>query len=209
MLQLQGHVVVQAEHYAHCKRLLSAVGTTRLITDVRDEAGPPGMLHSSTFMSLHTDHPDFDIVAWYCAAQAEQGGESNLADFSAVRGDLSPHCIEALQAIQVGVPSLDPANPRGRLRRLLADDGIYFADWLIAPTAARQYAEALDEFQRALRHHQFSVRLRKGDILIIDNRRMLHGRQGFSDGADGGRHLVRHWMVAAAPAAVVGSNWPA
>ena len=49
--------------------------------------------------------------------------------------------------------------------------------------AYRQLHAAIDAAPRA------ELRLREGDMLVFNNRRMLHGRAAFSGGADGARHL--------------------
>jgi alpha-ketoglutarate-dependent taurine dioxygenase len=54
-------------------------------------------------------------------------------------------------------------------------------------------SEAVKEFQALLENHAIEVFLEEGDLIIIDNYRMVHGRTEFQnkDPKLGGRHIRR------------------
>lgn len=57
-----------------------------------------------------------------------------------------------------------------------------------------ELATALDTVERlaASDEHASDIRLGVGDVLVLDNYRMLHGRSAFEPGAP--RHLLRWWI---------------
>jgi len=61
---------------------------------------------------------------------------------------------------------------------------------LLPPAQLAAYYRARRAFDQLLRSPQFEIRflLDAGDLLMMDNRRLLHGRTGF-DPAEGLRHL--------------------
>ena len=69
----------------------------------------------------------------------------------------------------------------------------YCSFWFDAPLAPEVQA-AFDEFVAAIRRHEVaSFRLAPGDLLVVDNRRVLHGRTAITGSHD--RHLVREWLT--------------
>ena len=60
----------------------------------------------------------------------------------------------------------------------------------IAPDAVGAYYDAYKKLHAAIEAApRWELRLREGEMLVFNNRRMLHGRAAFSGGADGARHL--------------------
>ncbi len=57
-------------------------------------------------------------------------------------------------------------------------------------------AEALDAVYFLAQQHCTTIRLAKGDILVVNNFAMLHARSGFEDDAARGleRHFLRLWL---------------
>ena len=62
--------------------------------------------------------------------------------------------------------------------------------WATSPAELDAYYRARRSFDRLLRSPEFEVRFRlaPGELLMMDNRRLLHGRTGFDPG-EGARHL--------------------
>ena len=60
----------------------------------------------------------------------------------------------------------------------------------LSPSDVEAYYEAYRRLHAAIdRAPKLKFRLRPGEMLVFNNRRMLHGRDSFSLGEGGGRHL--------------------
>lgn len=57
-----------------------------------------------------------------------------------------------------------------------------------------EQCDALVVLQQAARKHQLRLHSRPGDIILINNLSMLHGREAYDDGKYTSRHLVRLWL---------------
>ncbi len=62
------------------------------------------------------------------------------------------------------------------------------------PDLTRVQSMALDAVHLAATSTMCTVAYQKGDIVFFNNRRILHGREGFSDGAQAKRHILRLWL---------------
>lgn len=149
----------------------------------------------------------------YCHRSASDGGESTAITARTVydavareRPDLLPLLFETyhFRAPRAHVwPSRGPtvqkpilAVVRGELRihyaRVMIEPGMEMAGTPLSP--ARR--EALDYLDEVLERPELGFRhlLRPGELFVLNNLVMLHGREAFSPGAGGGRTLKRFWM---------------
>lgn len=140
----------------------------------------------------------------HCLANEAAGGDSILADGFAIAEALRAEAPEAFETLST-VPLIFAnkatntdyrfETPMIRLNNAGEPDEIRWSPWLRAPlrapfaTVERVYA-ALRRIFRLAEEPRFRIRLRlrPGDLLGFDNRRILHGRTGF-DPATGARHL--------------------
>lgn len=166
-------------------------------------------IDQSTPLSVHTDgfaygelYPDFFLLC--CAQDSPVGGESFLVDGHSVIANLArssgdADILQRLQQVAVDQtepgmqPSLTPVIGRTTGGRLMlrrfpyqrpaadsahpADDQAMLDRWHAAVEAAA------DEAPR--------FRLRPGDVAVIDNYRMLHGREAY---VDMNRLMWRVWV---------------
>jgi alpha-ketoglutarate-dependent taurine dioxygenase len=77
-----------------------------------------------------------------------------------------------------------------------AHDSLFCSPWLRAVGNDPSQQRALDELKASLQQraasHLIKIRLRRGDLLIIDNGRILHGRGELR--SDSKRELLRAWI---------------
>ena len=178
----------------------------RLIYDVRPrpltEQGDVSTTREA--FALHSDSTALvrphDTVYLACVAAAHgRGGESRVMSAEHVRASLPARAIAALEEPIFPFALNDPLHGRGvRRAPVLQGDAIrYRRDALelgeracgeALPARARTALDAL-EAVLAEEEHQLAFGLRPGDVLVVDNRRALHGRTAFARGAD--RHLRR------------------
>jgi hypothetical protein len=194
-----------------------AIGVVELRTDIRidparreEQMGSrgdalrrsrPGVYQAES-LALHTDRPTAAILAWYCIAQDDRGGETILLDTADLAEHLSPDELETLRAVQVTYALQRPGSPGEQVFRhpLLAGAGphyeLHYAPWHVSEPASSQENRALERFAEYLRRGQerraIRIRLEPGESLFIANRRMLHGRDALPE--ESKRHLVRLYI---------------
>lgn len=178
------------------------------IFDVRAEVNPSNLAFTGLALQVHTDNPYRDPVPTlqllHCLASDADGGASTVVDgfraaeilraeapdgFELLAGHSVPFEYRGTGGVHLRAAApLIRLSPEGELR------GVRFNNRSAAPlrlpfavTAA--YYEAYRHFAGILDRPalELSFKLTPGDLFIVDNERVLHGRQGYS-GA-GRRHL--------------------
>lgn len=161
-------------------------------TEVRQHEGVQTYLAGREAVPLHTDHPEADFVAWRCETQDRQDGANLLADGYAVVRAMGA-VAKDLCKIELYVP---PQLPRQTLSHTQAWDGnrLYYAPWYPVVKENEDGRQALEMFTNllALGFGHRRIRLKAGELLIIDNRRWLHGRDMLPERSD--RFLQRYWL---------------
>jgi gamma-butyrobetaine dioxygenase len=148
--------------------------------DVRSTVAASDLAYTSLPLDPHTDNPYRDpvpgIQLLHCLVNDTSGGLSTLVDGFAAAQALKAHDAEAFELLSSVVsihfsPRLDfvPLRP---------------------PKELADYYRARRAFDHLLRSPEFEIRflLSAGELLMMDNRRLLHGRTGFDPG-EGERHL--------------------
>ena len=179
------------------------------ISSIRVDPAVPVATHMSHFLGPHTDtcwrQTLIGLLLMHCLKAQPQGGRSMLVDGFAVAKrlrDESPESFELLSTVPINfdakVADRDDWRVKGRVISVSADgviEGIRYngnsigqldlPDHLIAPMYA-----ALEKFEAILYDKSMWWRplLQPGDLLVIDNHRVLHGREGFDPQA-GERHI--------------------
>ncbi len=141
-----------------------------------------------------------------CWQQAKAGGASILIDGNRVRRDLArrnPRCLEMLSTPgcvtycrddQIALDSavFQRLDDDTIMLRFRYDNTAYVADWAF---------DAFDMLQSEYfsdPNYHIAMTLTKGQVALIDNYRMLHGRASFSDtGSEPGqkRSMRRIWLA--------------
>lgn len=181
---------------AHRAGLVEPGGVQRvesLASRPLDQAGKPLLSASHQAFALHSDE-SFELqparwVLLHCWRASADGGETRLADLRRV-------VAEAERTLTIALSQWHLPYPCGDLTTLDAQGRVRFnrAECELAATQRGWPLDTasvgwLDRFERAFERAAFSCRLDSGDLLIIDNWRILHGRCAFP--ADSGRLLKR------------------
>lgn len=174
--------------------------------DVRTEEKPENLAYTPVPLSVHTDNPYRDpsptLQVLHCLIPAEKGGATVLVDgfFAAEKLKMeNPAAFKILSSNDVcfhyrsneawldnyaPIIQLDSAGNVLKVRinnRSLAPLQLEFD--LVMP-----FYESLFEFRQRLEDEtsQYQFRLQAGEVVVLDNERILHGRLGESIGE---RHL--------------------
>jgi gamma-butyrobetaine dioxygenase len=191
-------------------RLVGQVAETNygLAFDVRSVPQPENLAYSDLGLGLHTDNPYRDPVpgfqALHVLVASPDGGESLFADGFALAEHLRGIDPEAF-ALLARTPV--PFHYRSQNAELFAERPLIelscrdevcavhynsrsIAPLRLAPLEAAPFYAAYRRFAAVLREprFQFKLHLPQGEIVVFDNRRILHGRTAFSS-ARHARHL--------------------
>lgn len=166
-------------------------------TPVRIVPGKRTYLARPEPIPFHTDHPISDLIAWRCESQDARDGASLLIDSHRAIGELSAQELAGLELLRL--PAMvrlgDEATPTPIMSREGGSRRVFYAPWLEPIGRPVEAHDALVAFRRALAQQQqdaLSIRLEPGQVLIVDNHRMLHGRGQLLP--DSTRRLRRLWI---------------
>ena len=177
------------------------------VFDVRSVPQPENLAYSDLGLGLHTDNPYREPVpgfqALHVVAASAEGGESLFADGFALAEHLRSEDPAAFELLtQTAVPfrygSKDCELYAQRPLIELSCEGetvaVHYNNRSIGPV--RLPAARMEPFYASYRkfaallhdaRFQLRLRLRDGDLVAFDNRRILHGRTAFSSAK-----LLRH-----------------
>lgn len=163
--------------------------------EVTDAAGP-GISHYSTSNAaggFHTDGTMLDdppaVAALLCLSPADEGGETLLMDGPRLIAELDPAHREALTR-PLWFHSGDDGSPRRHQPVLNVDGGRTELRYLRRyieeghrSLSVQPPVEALDALDRQSERpdRQLPLPLRRGQILLWDNARFIHGRRPFTE----------------------------
>ncbi|MFL6605231.1 MAG: TauD/TfdA family dioxygenase [Steroidobacteraceae bacterium] len=176
--------------------------------DVRSVPDANDLAYTSIFLDPHTDNPYRSPVPGvqllHCLANETTGGLSTLVDgFAAAEAlraqDQEAFGILARTPIRFRFRDIDTELVRSAsLIELDGASGIEAINFsprldyvpLLRPQELAAYFRARKAFDQLLRSPIFEIRflLGSGDLMMMDNRRLLHGRTAF-DPREGLRHL--------------------
>ena len=164
---------------------------------------------------FHTDGAD--VIGLLCLRAAQSGGESRIASSFAVYNELLARRPDLLEELYRPMPwDRNGEQSAGEpaffeLAPFHDVDGVprvFYIGWYIrdaqrhpeAPRLTEAQREAMDLLEAIANDPAFHVEMdfRPGDIQMLNNARILHSREAFTDPADPGerRHLLRLWLRA-------------
>lgn len=176
--------------------------------EVINKPDPNNLAYTSVALPLHTDLPNQEVPPGYqflhCLANDAAGGGSLFADGFAMAEDLKNEDPEAFRLLcEVAIPfrfhdgdadirvsepviTLDSSGAVIEIRYNAHLAGIFD----MAPEIMPAYYRAYRAYMAKTRDPKYRVtlKLKAGEMVVFDNRRVLHGRDSF-DPSTGFRHL--------------------
>jgi gamma-butyrobetaine dioxygenase len=175
--------------------------------DIRTVVDPNNVAYTALALTCHTDNPYRDpmpsLQLVHCLSSSDIGGDSTVVDGFNVAGamrDREPDKFKLLTTMPIrfrfsdteteleAEVTLIDLNPRGEVTAVRCNSPTAlpfdFDSDLIEP-----YYDAYRTFGLMLESPEFQIRfkLAPGDLYIVDNARVMHGRTGFF--GEGDRHL--------------------
>jgi alpha-ketoglutarate-dependent taurine dioxygenase len=176
--------------------VLETFGRVLHVEEVIITPDSTSLVKSARGLSLHTDHHRAEFIVWYCIAQCDDGGETVLVDAREAYDTLDVGERLSLERIQLQEHSIFDGDTRQHPLVTMVDGRprFYYSYWLANPGLEGPERAAWDAFTQAVDGCQKQrFRLESGDVLAIDNGRMLHGRTPI--GGNQARHLRRYWLT--------------
>jgi gamma-butyrobetaine dioxygenase len=173
--------------------------------DVRTVVSPTNLAYTGLGLGAHTDNPYRDptptLQLLHCLASSAEGGESTLVDGFRVAHDLPLEDFEVLTGCAVTFRYADDETELETETPVIVADvrgdvqSVHYNTRSVQPfqlpgDIVGEFYEAYQRFGRMLESPAYTIRLKlaPGDLFIVDNLRVLHGRTGYA--ASGGeRHL--------------------
>lgn len=176
--------------------------------EVVNKPDPNNLAYTAVALPLHTDLPNQEVPPGYqflhCIANEAEGGGSLFADGYAMAEDLRQNDSDAFDLLStIAIPfrfhdgetdlrihrpviTLDPSGAVIELRWNAHLAGVFDME----PGLMVPYYRAYRAFMQRTRDPAFQVtlKLQAGEMVVFDNRRVLHGREAF-DPSTGFRHL--------------------
>jgi len=175
--------------------------------DVRTVVNPNNVAYTALPLNPHTDNPYRDPVPslqlLHCLSSSDIGGDSTVVDGICVADalrDRDPDKFKLLTTVPIRFLFSDKESELGAEVTLinLSPRGEVDSVRINGPTALpfdfdsdlmEPYYDAYRAFSLMLESPEFLVRFKldPGDLFIVDNTRVMHGRTAFS--GEGNRHL--------------------
>jgi alpha-ketoglutarate-dependent taurine dioxygenase len=195
-LEARGFVHLRGAGEAAFEALLPRLGRTLHVEEIVVRPESRALVTSRRALAPHTDHARAARIAWYCHAQTELGGDTVLVDALDAWARVPPAQRERLGRVRLFEHAVFPGDPEthplvtfeaGRPR-------FYYSFWLADEAMPEPEREALARFHEAVRESpEVRLRLEPGDVLVVDNGRILHGRTAIEGRPT--RRLRRVWLV--------------
>ncbi|HEX7582871.1 MAG TPA: TauD/TfdA family dioxygenase, partial [Gaiellaceae bacterium] len=173
--------------------------------DVKTVVNPTNLAYTGLGLGAHTDNPYRDptptLQLLHCLASSAEGGENTLVDAFRVVQDLPLEDFELLTGCAVAFRYADAETELETETPVITADvrgdvqAVHYNTRSVQPfrlpdDLVGEYYEAYQRFGRMLDSPEYRIqfKLAPGDLFIVDNLRVLHGRTGYA--ASGGeRHL--------------------
>jgi len=183
------------------------------IADVKSVANAYDLTMTQRGLEPHTDNPYRDPIPGYiwlhCLTNAADGGDSTLADgyrAAQLLRERDPAAFDCLTRVSPGFRYRDATtwlesegplielDSQGRIFRVRYSNRTERVEALPAEELARYYA-ARQAFYQLITSDELTLNLKldPGQMLIMDNYRLLHGRRAF-ELAGGVRHLRQGYV---------------
>jgi len=194
-LQNKGYVHVTHPESKNFEEIIHSLGEIIQQTEIKENPNSTRLLASHHEMGFHTDHFAANYIAWFCNSQSAQGGESLILDTKKILSHFTESSMLLLNETTVKTHQVFYKDKL--VLPLLSTHGlknkIYYAKWLVNHTTSIKHQKALAKFEELIKSLEpIKILLSEGDLLIIDNHRMLHGRSAFPEKSN--RWLTRYWI---------------
>ena len=179
-------------------KICSALGTPWRRTEICIQENAEIAALTRSAMSLHTDNPHANIMAWHCKLPCHARSPTWILDSKPILAKLSMAQLKLLNEIMMPIPSWEGSHfdPEPLVTPSENSIRLNFIPWTEKMFPSEQHRSAYGELVQLMNSHfatcAVPVALGKWQSLFIDNNRMLHGRGNLPERSE--RHLTRIWI---------------
>ncbi len=196
----------------HDRRLFTVADKGAANTDPTRIGASPARSRKHTDNGCLEPRPP-DYLGLFCVRSATEGGDSTIISartiydtVSAERPDILPMLFQSYHfrapqahvwpsrglTVQKPIFDISAGELRIHYARVMIEPGMEMAG---TPLSEEELA-AFDYLDELVERPELNFRhvLQPGELLLLNNRVMLHGREAFPPGTSGGRTLKRLWM---------------
>jgi len=193
-LESKGYVHLKADNLLKLHTAINFLGEVIQQKDIKIQESPARLSNSNKAMELHTDHPIADYVLMECLEPSTEGGITLISNFFEVFDKLSSWQQRALRAVEIK-DIYDKEEMANYCPMVSEKNGkllFHYVPWLTRGDEATETKELLAKINIELEKQQDQIMLEKGDVLIIDNKRVLHGRTQITGSQN---RLLKRYLV--------------
>jgi hypothetical protein len=167
-------------------------------SDINIQLGSDRLYKQPQKIDFHTDGPDADIVGWFCIKQDAHEGHSALLDSRKILEHFSCEELSLLGTINISYPIGNGNKEVPLIQKTIATHHtICYLPWSNSVLNLSSSQKAIyNAFKYAVSEELIKqlvrIRLRRGEMLFIDNKRILHGRAKIEKSSL--RMLKRVWI---------------
>ncbi|MBK9038314.1 MAG: TauD/TfdA family dioxygenase [Bdellovibrionales bacterium] len=193
-LDQDGLIFLENQDIATFESISSLLGHVILKTDVKIKSDATAMVQTAEPLEWHQDSPEAKWLAWFCI---NPGEPTETFDGRILFNLLSPVEIEILKSIKTTIRTSDDCEEETTMVSGSSNGELilYFCPWLIDDKLNELQKQTIEEVKRLLRLNDGLKNIffwKQNDLLIIENRRMLHRRPLLDPKSD--RFLMRNWI---------------
>ncbi len=194
-LKKNNYCLLSLNSYQESRELCCTIGEIIYENDISPNLRSRSLSNSFKALDFHTDHHIADYIGIFCIEQSDIGGETVLVDSYEVLKMLTENERECLKGINLYEHKIfeDDNETHSMLMEINGVYKIYYSYWLMKNEMDVVQKEVFEKF-RAMTHtaKQIRFKLKPNELLIFDNRRLLHSRTEIGKGEK--RLLKRVWV---------------
>ena len=158
-------------------------------------------LHSTPPLEFHTDSAKADFITWFCEDPGEQPTPTRYLDTKPIFEKFNDEERSLLTQAFMKCPARD-GTQNHTVEPLLTIENqknkIFYTPWWFITPENPKIAELIEQFKshvaQGSKEDAIEITLKKGETIIIDNKRFLHGRSALPENTS--RYLKRTWISA-------------
>lgn len=186
-----GYYVLKGYDQKYVCDFAEKLGEIINISDIKINEQSNRKFNQAESLDLHTDSPQVKYIIWYCIKQDKIAGESILLDTTEILEKLDSETKSILETTKINYPIYKRISVSDHpILSPSPENQIYYTSWLKKADYNENQLLALKKFENLVNElPKTSIKLKEGDALIINNKRMLHGRDTIP--LDSQRYLYR------------------
>lgn len=190
-----GYILLTGMDVVNTRSILTELGNIIHENLVKAALDSRSLTNSYRALDFHTDHHRVDFTCLYCVQQSSTGGESLLVDTSKFLNEFSLEEKEIMKGILLKEHKVftDDVETFPLLSNDSGEEEVYYSYWLVKDNLNQPQIHIIQKLKTKIENQTpIQFKMRNSDLLIVNNKRMLHARTAI--GINESRILHRFWL---------------